>query len=915
MRRVALAALLSVATGCYEARNPLPPGIITGNAGLDGGVEIFYDGLGIPHIYAGSDNDLAYAHGYVQARDRLFQMDFMRRAGRGRLAELVGSQGLSTDVQIRTIFTARAPSSTGSWRIEDVIADQLNPSQRAYIQRYADGVNRYLSDLRSGKNGARLSPEYEVFGVTAAEIASWTIQDSLALQRLLTYQLSGTLEEELSYATLYAAFPATDMVAQGTFADLTRFAPAAPSFILPGASAPLASGGSAPAPLPPGLGQLFSKAAADMGAISRLFGPEKAGSNNWVVSGGRSATGNALVANDPHLQLSNPAIWHVAHLVSPTRNVAGVAFTGAPVILIGTNGKIAWGDTVVGYDVTDVYLEKLDASGNVGRPSGDPANPVQYVPVTAVAETIKVRGAGAHPLTILVSPGHGPMVGTAKVGATTYGLSARWTGQEPSQEFAAFLDVNVAKNVDEALAAMKQFQVGAQNFVVADDQGNIGYYPHAYVPVRGPNGSCPQPPWAPLNGWDGRCEWTGRIPDPPSCSGAASPGYLPCLKNPPQGWVATANNDVTGYTKTNAPLDPLHHPYFYATTDLGFRHQRIAERLGAKASYSLDDMTSIQADSTSEFARALVPAVLSALGTRAADVTAKNLGAAVSLLAHWGDAASSATDPGPYTTPTGLTGIDPLSPPSSDPAIAARSEAAALFHAFVPRFARRILDPALAGYTVTRLDGSTAPLSVDVLLGLTGDQFLAKFLTALAGQLIGATPAVPLNVGAGLCGAPSAGSVCSDQALLALEDSVKFLAQAAVFGTADPGRWRWGRTHRVVFDSLVGVPFQSVGPFARQGGLYTVDVANFDWADDGSQTFDDRHGFMVRHGPSVRFSAELAPGKVRWRAVIPGGESGFPGDPNYADQVPAWLGNARGDQPFARADVVAAAASKIELWP
>ena len=911
MRRVALAAVLVIAAGCYDTRKPLPPGIITGNAGLDGGVEIFYDGLGIPHIYAASDADLAYAHGYVQARDRLFQMDFMRRAGRGRLAELIGPPGLSTDVQTRTIFTARAPASTGSWRIEDVIAEQLAPGRRAFIQRYADGVNRYLADLKKGINGARLPAEYEVLGVTAAEIAPWTIQDSLALQRLLTWQLSGTLEEELSYGALYSAFPMTPL-AQGTFADLTRFAPASQSFILPGALALPTAAGAALAPLPPGLGGLLARAAGDMEGLSRIFGPEKAGSNNWVVGPGHSTTGNALVANDPHLQLSNPAIWHVAHLVSPTRNVAGVAFTGAPVILIGTNGKIAWGDTVVGYDVTDVYIEQvIAASGSVVRPTGP-------VPITVVNETVNVRGAGPTPLAIQISPGHGPIIemGTTPIAPGVFmGLSFRWTGQEPSQEFAAFLDVDTASNVDEALTAMKQFQVGAQNFVVADDQGNIGYYPHAYVPIRGSNGSCLSPPWAPMPGWDGSCEWTGRIPDPPSCSGTSTTGYLPCLKNPPQGWVATANNDVTGYTKANAPLDPLHHPYFYATTDLGFRHQRIVERLGAGPAHSLDDMTSIQADSTSDFAAAVVPAVLSLLGTRTADVTANNLGAAVSLLAHWGDAAASSTDPGPYTTPTGLSGVDPLSPPSSDAAVAARSEAAALFHAFVPRFARRILDPNLGAYTVTLLDGSTAPLSVDVLLGLEGDQPLAKYLVALSGHVLGTPPAVPLNTATGLCVAPAAGAVCSDEALMALEDAVKFLAEASVFGTADPGAWRWGRTHRVVLDSLLGIPFLSVGPYARQGGLYTVDVADFGWDDDGSRTFDDRHGFMVRHGPSVRFSAELAPGKVRWRAVIPGGESGFPGDPHFSDQVPAWLANAKGDQPYARADVVAAAATKIELWP
>jgi penicillin amidase len=570
------------------------------------------------------------------------------------------------------------------------------------------------------------------------------------------------------------------------------------------------------------------------------------------------------------------------------------------VILIGTNGKIAWGNTVVGYDVTDAYLEQLDGAGHVARPTG-------FVPLAVDRETIDVKGVGPTSYDIMISPGHGPLIGTTRVGGNTLGISFRWTGHEPSQEFAAFMDVDAAKSVDEALAAMTQFEVGAQNFVVGDDQGNIAYYPHAYVPIRGSNGSCVTPPWLPLPGWDGSCEWTGRIPDPPSCGGTATPGYLPCLKNPAQGWVATANNDVTGYTKTNMPLDPSH-PYFYASTDLGYRHQRISERLAAQASAALDDMTSIQADTESGFARALAPAVVAWLGTRAADVSARGLGAAVSLLAHWGDPAASASDPGPYATPTGLVGDDPLGPASADAAVASRSAAAALFHAFVPRFARRILDDDLAVLPT--------PLSVNALLGLTGDQFLAKYLAALAGYAPGGTvPPVPLNTTTALCAAATApAAACSQEALDALADAAAFLAQATIFGSSDPASWRWGRVHRVIFESnlsSLGVPIFDVGPFARRGGLYTVDVANFGWEDDGSAGFGPRRGFIVRAGPSVRFSAELAPGALRWRAVIAGGESDFPGDAHYGDQVPAWLSNAKGDLPYARADVEAAATAKI----
>jgi len=906
MRRAAsLLALLAFLACKSEEKTPGIPIVATvgANPSLGAGVDVLYDGWGVPHVYAQSDADAAYATGYLHARDRLFQMDFLRRAARGRLSEWVGQAGMTADVAIRTLFTSTQHTAAGSYRIEDVIAERLqasSPELVAILQAYASGVNRYLADLAAGHNGARLPVEYGLVGVGAGEVAAWTIEDTLAIGRLFTWELSGGLEGELAYGQLALAFGGGAGPPAPIFWDLTRFAPAVGSVILP-PGAGLVAAAPAAALVAPDSAQALAGARAALSGLPRLAGPEKAGSNNWVLARAHADGVHALVANDPHLSLSDPSNFHLIHLVTPTRDVAGVAFPGAPAVLIGHNGKIAWGDTVVGYDVTDVYVEAVSA-GQIVVPAGAPG-------AVTIDEAFTVRGVPApvHVPVVLV-PNHGPVLPGSMTSTTAYTM--KWTGQVPSLEVKAFWDLNAARTVTEAFAALKSFEVGAQNFVIADSAGNIGYFPHAYVPIRA--ATCLSPPWAPMPG-DGSCDWIGRIPEPDDASCAANPlKCLPQSLNPARGWIATANNDVTGFTLDNNPLnDPA---YLYAYTDLGYRHARIVERLTSQASgYALDDMTSIQSDDVSKFAQALVPGLSAWFASQdcgaesggpscAGALAAKGLGAAATLLAGWD-----------FKTPTGLSTADPTSAAVTTTAVAQSSEAAALFHVLVPRLARRILDDDLAQYTV-----GGAPLSVDRFEGMTSDQELAKYLAALAVYAQGGVPTVPLATGQGLCDDRTTPAVetCADMAVRALEDAVAFLSQASVFGSADPAAWRWGRLHRVVFQNPVsqfGAPFFDYGPFANDGGLYTVDVGNFSWSDDGSSGLAPERGFIQHAGPNVRFAAELGDSGVRWRAVLPGGESGFPGDPHYEDQIPAWLGNEKGDQPYTRAEVDAAATGRLVL--
>ena len=884
----ALALACSSSTTNY-AYSGTPANTVAANASLSAQVQVTFDSLGIPYINASSDDDAAYALGYLHARDRLFQMDVLRRAGRGQLAAMLGEAALSQDVTIRTLFTTQTPTASGSYRIEDAIAASLPAAMTSLLQAYANGVNRFLEDLRTGANGAQVPPEYVALNVADPthpyEPTPWTIEDTLAIGRLLTFQLSESIEAEVNYGQLAQAFlaacgatPPSSCAILGLFADLTRSAPAANAFIIPDANPELKSGAVAAAPSVPGLAEALSRAARFSALLPRLGKKFEVGSNNWVLAPALTA-GGVLVANDPHLSLTNPSIWYLAEISTNTRNVGGVTFPGTPVVPIGHNDYIGWGDTVAGYDVSDIFF--FPANPATGLPAG-------VTPIFATSGTIQVRGGESVTETILVVPGYGPVIAAGTT--STPFLTARWTGQEVSDELLAFFDLNQAKSVDEAVTALSQFEVGAQNFVIGDVNGNIAYDPHAYVPIR--SAACfqaPYAPWLPMPG--GACAWTGRIAD----------SALPFVKNPSKNRVVTANNDITGITKGNNPVqapsgttDYVH--YLYYTNDLGYRATRIEQRLSAKSSgYTLDDMSSIQSDEMSLFAADLVPGLLAWFAADPTDVQANKLEGAVALLEGWADPAN----PQQFQTPSGLATNDPGSAAVSDAGILAASNASMLFHALVPRLASRIVDPALASANVV-FEGE--PLTAAQIGNLVDDQFVAKYLVALSAYAQGGESSVPLATGQAFCG----GS-CAPQAVEALNDAVTFLASAPVFGSAVTTDWVWGRKHTVTFTSELSpsVTLFDYGPFAKGGGLFTVDVANFAFSNDGPT------GFTFGAGPSVRFATQIASGAVKWRAVYPGGQRDYPSWPGYQNQVPTWLTFGTNDLPWGASEIQAAAKSTL----
>ncbi len=334
-----------------------------------------------------------------------------------------------------------------------------------------------------------------------------------------------------------------------------------------------------------------------------------AGSNNWAVSGDRSAEGVPLLSSDPHLGYQLPSLWYQAHLATPDMQVAGVALVGTPFVIIGHTDRIAWGLTNTQADVTDYYIERAN-----------PDNPDEvwfegaWRPVQKLEETIEVRNGKNENLPVTITP-HGPIL--TQRGQT---VSMRWTGLDPSFELRAFYKLNHAQNYEDFLAALRDFQVPAQNFNYADADGNIAIWAAGKYPIRTTgDGRLPVPAAS------GTYEWTGFIPFED----------LPHTLNPGKGYVFSANTRP-------APPD---YPYYLGWQwDPGYRGRRIQALLSEDDAVSFNEMKAVQYDVVDSLAQELVPILLDVYDAR--QFGGQTEATAIALLRKW-DYQMSADSPAP----------------------------------------------------------------------------------------------------------------------------------------------------------------------------------------------------------------------------------------------------------------------------
>jgi len=475
---------LATGIGVYAVRRAFPQA--SGRIALDGlrgTVEVMRDQWGIPHIYAQNDLDLFFAQGFVHAQDRLWQMEFNRRAASGRLSEIFGPVTLDTDRFLRTVGLRRAA---------EVEAAQLDDETKRVLQAYVDGVNAYIASRRG-----RLPLEFALLRYVPEP---WSPVDAVAFGKLMAWTLSGNWDSEILRAHLLSRFGE---------AGVARLMPAYPDEM--------------PVIVPAGADYRPFRSAAALRLAAHAPARNGTGSNNWVIAGSRTTTGAPILANDPHLEAAMPSIWYEMDLSSERFHVAGATFAGAPGVIIGHNERIAWGVTNAGPDVQDLYLERFDPD--------DPARyefQGQWERATVVEESIIVKGRRDPVILPVRITRHGPILNGVVDGLDAF-VALRWTALMPGTILGSVLRLDQARNWEEFREALRLWTVPAQNFVYADTDGNIGYQLPGRIPVRAKgNGLLPVP------GWTGEYEWVGEIPF----------DELPSSFNPERGYIITANNRI-----------------------------------------------------------------------------------------------------------------------------------------------------------------------------------------------------------------------------------------------------------------------------------------------------------------------------------------------------------------------------------
>ena len=516
--------------------------------GLTSEVEIIRDSYGMAHIYAGSDEDLYFAFGYCSAQDRLFQMDMVRRAGRGRLSEILGEKMVPVDKLFRTITSTKSLEES---------YNELSPEMKSAVEAYIRGVNYYI-DNHSGS----LPVEFAILGYKPEQ---WQPTDIASIVYYMAWDQNYPIKSELVH---YAII---EKVGQEMAEDLFFiFPPDYPTIIPEGAEK---TAGTA------------REILMLMGMAREITGPIGIeASNNWVISPEKSETGMPIFANDPHLKLSVPSTWYEAHLVSPSMNVSGSTIAGGPFIITGANEHVAWGITNVNADDADFYIEKIN-----------PDDPYQYEymgkweDMIVKEEVIKVKGGEDVTFEIKITR-HGPIIDEFNKYEESEGvsISLKWTAPDfPNSSYAFYL-ANRAEDIDDLEEAVGYYKCFGLNWLYADDQGNIGYWLGMGIPNRnGFTGVLPLP------GWTGDHEWQGYLPT----------DEQPHLRNPYQGWIATANNKTVEGD----------YPYIsanYATPD---RYVRIEEMLEEKDKLGVEDFKRMQADTLVVMARDWVPILIDAL--------------------------------------------------------------------------------------------------------------------------------------------------------------------------------------------------------------------------------------------------------------------------------------------------------------
>lgn len=674
-----------VAVGYVYFRKSLPAQDLTLAAeGQRGKIRITRDEHGVPHITAGTERDVFFAMGYAQAQDRGWQMEISKRFAKGRLSELLGQQALDGDILMRTLSLYE--SAEQAW---PALSDEAKTS----LEAYAAGVNAWYD------GGNVPQPEFLLAGATPQK---WTPVDSLAVIKIFALGLAGNYQGEIER---YVAEQALNASQLGTFF------PQSPAVRSPATRGDAVKGMMA-------LAQLNDMMRRDYGIGGRFVG-----SNAWAISGKLTRDGTSILANDPHLGLQIPSLWYPVHMSGGRLQVAGMAIVGVPVVVFGQNGKIAWGGTNMMADVQDLYVEQTD-----------PANPTRYragsewKEYATREEIIVVRPAfpaflrsKPEPVRIRVRASvHGPIISDVVAGIKEP-LALSWVALAAGDKtYESFLQLNYAADWKQFKAALKDYRAPALNLVYADKAGNIGYQGVGRIPLRALARG-------PVPGWSGEYQWTGYIPF----------DQMPTIYNPPQGYIASANDNMAGPD----------YPYFISDNwSPPGRIDRIKQLIASQAQsggVTLAQMQAMQADTVSLPARRML-ALLSRYTPRG-----QRQAQALDYLRRW------------------------------DGDMAADSVAATVFNAWMSAARENLFTDAMQLGWGERNDSVFA----DRLIERVSLETLAGIFSAPAGPWCSNAPATP-------------GKQCSAVLDESLNDALDRLTKHAGSNMAS---WQWGEVHHSTY--------------------------------------------------------------------------------------------------------------------
>ncbi len=570
----AMGALLDPVDGVYRlARTANDIEVdVQGAKGLTGRVIIERDERGVPYIFASQDLDAAWAVGFLTAKDRLFQMDFLPRVASGRLSEVLGEAFLNRDRFLRSTGMYWGAEQNLSW------LKTHYPESIRQMEAFCGGVNHYLDQLSSSD----LPLEFRLLGYQPEPC---TPLRTLLVLQYMNFDLSWR-SDELGYAFLRQQLG--EEAFNRFFPQLsTAYSPISPetSGNVPPVAAPLAS---FQARSLVGIEQLQKEVAA----LLPDFGHPDTGSNNFAVDGSRSTTGQPILAGDPHLSLTLPAIWYEIHVKTPRIHSHGVAVPGTPLPIIGFNDDIAWTPTNTDIDQIDFYKLTLSSDGKKYRYLNE------WRPIMEKQTIILVKGGSTYTQTLRYTH-WGPIVFNQDYPSDA--IAVQWTAHKPSRTSIAVWEVNKARNLEEFEQAMQHFDTPMQNWLYADRMGNIGIRSTGHMPIR-------RVAYAGglLDGSSDAGDWIGRVPY----------ADLPSGRNPKRGWLMSANQQPA----------PNGYAYYQRITWRdAYRSLRIDSLLSGKAKHSVKDIQMYQSDVKSLQHQYLLPFLTQAYNGKAEQLRKKIL--------------------------------------------------------------------------------------------------------------------------------------------------------------------------------------------------------------------------------------------------------------------------------------------------